>query len=168
MNRIAFDTLNYSKALRDAGMPLEQAEAFTEAQKAVIAEIFAMQDLAKQSDVMRLEAKIEETRLELEAKVEETRHELDAKVELTRLEVENTRIGLEAKIEETRLGLEAKIEETRHELDAKIEDTRLEIEKTKHELEAKIGETKHDLLKWMIGLAFAQMALVTTLLTVLR
>ncbi len=110
MNGVTFDTLNYSKALREAGMPQEQAEAFTEAQKAVIAEVFAVQDLAKQADIMRLEARIEENRLDLEAKIETKVHELDAKIEAT----------------------------------------------------------KHDLLKWIIGLAFAQMALMTGLLAFLR
>lgn len=146
MNGVTFDTLNYSKALREAGMPQEQAEAFTEAQKAVIAEVFAVQDLAKQADIMRLEAQLEGTRLDLEAKIETTRHELEAKIETKVHE-------LDAKIETTRL----EIVSTKHELEAKIEDTRLEI-----------ASTKHDLLKWIIGLAFAQMALMTGLLAFLR
>lgn len=143
MQGIIFDTLAYNRTLQSAGLPPEQADALTQAQKAVLAEAFSAWDLAKQSDIVRLEARGEVIKNELQAEIAATKHELDAKIEAVKNE------------------LEAKIETTRHALDAKIETT-------KNELQAQIAAVKHDLLKWIIGLAFAQMALTTTLLTFFR
>ena len=56
---ITFDTLAYSKALKNAGMDAAQAEALAEAQKVAMAEMVHAKDLATQNDIMRLEAKIE-------------------------------------------------------------------------------------------------------------
>lgn len=65
MHDVTFDTLAYSKALQAAGLPPEQAEALTQAQKAVLTEVFATRDLARQSDIARLEARIETIRRDL-------------------------------------------------------------------------------------------------------
>jgi len=50
MVAIAFDTLAYSKTLQ-AGMPLEQAEAVTKAQKAALDEMVAAQELVTKHDL---------------------------------------------------------------------------------------------------------------------
>ena len=39
---------------------------------------------------------------------------------------------------------------------------------TKNYLDIRLAELKNDLLRWIIGLAFAQMALVTALLALLK
>ena len=52
MVTIAFDTLAYSKTLQAAGMPLEQAEAVTKAQKkAALDEMVAAQELVTKHDL---------------------------------------------------------------------------------------------------------------------
>lgn len=54
----AFDTLGYAKLLRDAGVPIDQAEAHAEAARA-----FIMSELATRSD-------LEVLRRELETKID--------------------------------------------------------------------------------------------------
>ena len=62
----AFDTLGYTKHLRDVGAPQDQAEAHAEAARQfIMAELVTRYDL----DVLRRE---------LEAKIDMVRHELDA------------------------------------------------------------------------------------------
>ena len=65
MNGITFDTLNYSKALIEAGMPQEQAEAFARAQKTAFDEVMSAKELATKGDIqdIRLEMKSMEMRL---------------------------------------------------------------------------------------------------------
>ena len=56
---ITFDTLAYSKVLKNSGMDAVQAEALAEAQKVAMAEMVHAKDLATQTDIVRLEANIE-------------------------------------------------------------------------------------------------------------
>ncbi len=63
---------------------------------------------------------------------------------------------LEAQITETRNNLEAQITETRSNLEARIVETR-------NTLEMKLADSKHELLKWIIGLAAAQIALMAAI-----
>jgi hypothetical protein len=52
-----------------------------------------------------------------------------------------------------------------------IEDkllTKKDLVDAKKDLQIMIAELKHDLLKWIIGLAFAQTALVVTLLRIIK
>ncbi|EJW12211.1 hypothetical protein A33M_2334 [Rhodovulum sp. PH10] len=69
----AFDTLGYSKRLREAGMPGEQAEAHAEAARDfIMVELVTKTDLAAALSALegRLEAKIREGDAALEAKIE--------------------------------------------------------------------------------------------------
>lgn len=59
-------------------------------------------------------------------------------VELVRAEVKQAEMRLEAKIAETKVGLEARIAETN----------------------ARISESKADIIKWVIGIGFAQTAMI--------
>lgn len=56
----AFDTLAYSKKLRDKGVPQDQAEAHAEAIRE-----FVMAELATKADIRELDAKIERLSLQL-------------------------------------------------------------------------------------------------------
>lgn len=65
MVAITFDTLAYSKTLQAAGMPLEQAEALAKAQKAALDEMVMAKELATQTDILRLENKMEANKHEI-------------------------------------------------------------------------------------------------------
>ncbi len=51
MPSVTFDTLAFSRRLRQAGMPAGQADAFAEAQKAAIDEAVAARDLVTKRDL---------------------------------------------------------------------------------------------------------------------
>ena len=61
-------------------------------------------------------------------------------------------------------------EASRKELATKgdLQEVRTDLLRLENKFENRIEATKHDLLKWIIGLAFAQMALMTGLLAFLR
>ena len=67
---------------------------------------------------------------------------------------------LEAAISE----IDNKIEGTRSYLDNKIDRTRTEvelaIEKLRHDLELKIAEGKAETIRWVVGVGFAQVAMI--------
>ena len=69
MGATTFDTLAYSKLLRDAGIAQEQAEALTKAQQLALDEMFAIKEIATKSDILRLENK-------LDNKIDSVKHEL--------------------------------------------------------------------------------------------
>lgn len=51
MTAMTFDTLAYSRTLQAAGVPVEQAEAMTNAQKAVLNEMMNALNLATKKDL---------------------------------------------------------------------------------------------------------------------
>ena len=61
----AFDSLGYAKHLRDAGVPLDQAEAHAEA-----ARQFIMAELAMRYDLSMLRSDLAVLRRELETKID--------------------------------------------------------------------------------------------------
>jgi hypothetical protein len=72
----AFDSLGYAKHLRDAGVPLDQAEAHAEA-----ARQFIMAELATRYDLGVLRNDLDTVRRELETKIDAVRRELEAKID---------------------------------------------------------------------------------------
>ena len=72
MAAITFDTLKFVEHLRAAGIPENQAKAFSEAQREVLSEIFEQKDLATKQDIKELELKI----IEVRASIAETKAEL--------------------------------------------------------------------------------------------
>ena len=69
MATLTFDTLRYSKRLREAGYTTQQAEAAAEAQAEAFQSAFDLAEVATKRD-------IEELRLTMEVKIAETKSEL--------------------------------------------------------------------------------------------
>lgn len=65
MTTTIFDTLAYSKTLQKAGIPQEHAEAMATAQKQALDEMVAVKELATQSDILRLENRMESNKHEI-------------------------------------------------------------------------------------------------------
>lgn len=71
----AFDTLQYAKRLRQAGIPEDQAEAQTNALAKALAS--GIQHLATKQDIQEVKHEIDIVRQELKQLRQETKHEID-------------------------------------------------------------------------------------------
>lgn len=59
MSQLTFDTLEYVRTLENGGIPKEQAEAITAAQKKAFSEMVTAKDLATKMDLIELEMRLE-------------------------------------------------------------------------------------------------------------
>ena len=84
----AFDSLGYAKHLREAGVPLDQAEAHAEA-----ARRFIMAELATRYDLNVLRNDLDALRRELETKIDVLRRDLEAKIDTLSLRL-TVRMGM--------------------------------------------------------------------------
>lgn len=146
-----------------------QRAGFTEEQVEALAE-FSEVGTATRSDITRLEAAISD---------------LDHKIDATRADLENRLASLDSKIEAVRTDLDSKIAAVDGKvaaldvkvaalgvkvaaLDAKLDRTRtdleLAIERVRRELEVKFAEGKAETIKWVVGVGFAQAAMILAVL----
>ncbi len=123
--------------LQRAGFSDEQVEALAE---------FTEAGVATKSDIARLEAAI----TAIDNKIDGVRSDLEGKID-------GARTDLEVKIERVRTDLEVKIERVRYELGSAIE-------KLRHDLELKIAEGKTETIRWVVGVGFAQVAMILAVL----
>lgn len=72
-------------------------------------------------------------------------------------EIEQIRADLSKEIAQVRADLSKEIEQTRADLRKEIEQVRLRIEEVRTELGQDIAKSKHDILRWTVGLLFAQL-----------
>src|SRR3954462_11384059 len=73
----AFDTLGYSKRLREAGIPNPQAEAHAEA-----AREFIMTELVTKQDLLAVRQDLQATKLELQAAINALGARLDGRIDV--------------------------------------------------------------------------------------
>ena len=92
---------------------------------------------------------LRETELRLQAEIEQVRLELTKEIEQTRKELKETELRLQKEIEQVRL-----------ELTREIEQVRLEVEQVRRE----ISETKATLVKWMFLFWTGQLVAIAGLL----
>lgn len=74
------------------------------------------------------------------------------------------RSDLEAKLDAMRSDLEIKISELDNKLDRTRSDLELAIEKVRHDLGLKIAEGKAETIRWVVGVGFAQVAMILAVL----
>ncbi|MBF0296804.1 MAG: DUF1640 domain-containing protein [Magnetococcales bacterium] len=141
MTGLAFDTLRYTKRLREVGVPEPQAEVQAE----LLAEALADR-LATKEDLAKMDADLKLAIKELDVKLTQDIKQLEAK--LTQ-DIKQ----LEAKLTQDIKQLEAKLTQDIKELEIKL--TR-EIKA----LDTKIETTKADTIKWTAGMFVAQTALI--------
>ena len=137
---LAFDTLTYTKRLRDAGVPQAQAEV----QAATLREIIES-DLATKHDIELIRHDIELIRHDTELVKKEIK---DTETRL----IERT-AGVEASLTERTAGVEASLTER--------------IVTVAAENKTTIAETKAEIIKWVAGLMPVQAGLIVTLLKLL-
>jgi hypothetical protein len=129
MTATAFDTLKLSRRLEAAGMSVPQATSVAEA----LAETMVV-DPASRSDIQRLEAEIRLARQEFRFEIGKLRQEMHAEIDKLRQE------------------MHAEIGKLRQEMHT-------ELAKLRGELAAGLAAVKVDLLRWIVPLILAQMAM---------
>ena len=134
MTATAFDTLKLTRRLEAAGMSVPQATSVAEA----LAETMVV-DPASRSDIQSLEAEFRLARQE------------------TRFEIDKLRQEMHAEIDKLRREMHAEIGALRLEM-------RTELAKLRGELAAGLAAVKVDLLRWIVPLILAQMAMTLGLL----
>jgi len=165
---IAFDTHRYVKRLMKGGFDELQAETLAAEQVA-----FLNANLATKSDIARLEAASEarhqETKVEiakLEASIEihrqETKSEIEALRQETKGEIETLRQETKGEIARVEAGIEALRQETKGEI-ARVEAS---IESLRLATDAKLEAVKGSLIKWMLGIMFAQTTIILAVVSI--
>ncbi len=87
------------------------------------------------------------------------REEVATKTDLTAV-----RTGLAADIAAVRTELAGGLAAVRTELAGGLASVRTELAAVEHKLQVEIQTTKHDLLRWIVGMAFAQVGLTVALI----
>lgn len=143
---IHFDTLQYTKTLRAAGIPEEHAEAMAAAQKATLAECLDT-TLATKADIAATKADIQKVRVATKADIQEVRTELKA-------DIQEVRDELKADIQDVRIELVA----IEHRLESKA--TKEDVQNVRSELAGVASNVK--VLAWMMSVLLACMGSLMT------
>ncbi|MBV8889595.1 MAG: DUF1640 domain-containing protein [Alphaproteobacteria bacterium] len=153
------DTLQIVKRLREAGIEERQAEAFTGVFRDW--QETQLSSLATKADIERLELKIANEVGRLEAKLTNDIGALETKLtnEIGALE---TKLTNDIGALETKLTNEiGRLDERMNSLEAKIEG---QLRLMRSQFDASVAAVKTDIIRWVFGIAFAQAALILTLL----
>ena len=148
---LAFDTLTYTKRLRDAGVPQAQAEV----QAATLREIIES-DLATKHDIELIRHDIELIRHDTELvkkEIKDTETRLIERITGVGASLTERTAGVEASLTERTAGVEASLTER--------------IVTVAAENKTTIAETKAEIIKWVAGLMLVQAGLIVTLLKLL-
>jgi Skp family chaperone for outer membrane proteins len=129
-----------------------QRAGFTEQQVEALAE-YHEAGAATKSDIAGLDRKLDATRADIEIKLDALRSDLDFKIS-----------ELDRKIDATRSDLESKFSELDNKVDRTRSDLERAIEKVRHDLELKIAEGKAETIRWVVGVGFAQVAMILAVL----
>jgi len=141
---LTFDKLAYVDRLKAAGMGEREARALAEGLDQALREEVA-------------------TRTDLAA----VKTELAADIVAVRTDLAAVKTELAADIVAVRTDLAADIAAVRTELAAVKTELAAEIVAVRTELKADIAAVKHDMLRWMVGMAFAQVGLTVALVRLL-
>lgn len=151
MTATAFDTLKLTRRLEAAGMSVPQATSVAEA----LAETMVVNP-ASRSDIQSLEAEFRLARQETRFEIDKLRQEMHAEIDKLRRE-------MHAELDKLRQEMHAEIGKLRQEMHAEIGALRLEMRtelaKLRGELAAGLAAVKVDLLRWIVPLILAQMAM---------
>ena len=144
MPATAFDTLHAKQALTEAGVSDAHADAIVVMTRNAVTEGVATKtDIAGlKTDMVQLNAKIDNAAAQLDAKIENTAAQLrsDFKADIDKLD---------AKIDNTAAQLDAKIDNTAAQLDAKIENTAAQL---RSDVKADIAKLESNMLRLAIGI----------------
>ncbi|MBQ9452839.1 MAG: DUF1640 domain-containing protein [Desulfovibrio sp.] len=154
----SFDSLGYYERLTKAGVPEAQARVQVEVMQGIVhnydeashREFPSKGDLAETRTTLQQE--IVAVRVELKQEIADVRTELQQEIVAVRVE-------LKQEIADVRTELQQEIAAVRTEL-------KQEIAAVRTELQQEIAETKHEILKWVVGAALAQTAVIVAIIGV--
>ncbi len=120
-----------------------------------------------------LKSDIEQVRQELKSDIKQVHQELKSDIKQVRQElksdIKQVHQELKGDIKQVRQELKSDIEHVHHELKSDIEqvhhELKSDIEQTRNGLDQKMSKLQFDLVKWMIGLFFAQAGLNAAIVT---
>jgi predicted amino acid-binding ACT domain protein len=152
---LTFDKLAYVDRLKAAGVGEREARALAEGlDQALREEVATKTDLTAVKS--ELSADIAAVKTELAADIAAVKTELAADIAAVKAE-------LAADIAAVRTDLSAEIAAVRTDVAA----VRTELAAGDHRLQVEIQTAKHDVLRWMVGMAFAQAGLTVALIRLL-
>ena len=152
MPATAFDTLHTKQVLTEAGVSDAHADAIVVMTRNAVTEGVATKtDIAGlKTDMVQLNAKIDNAAAQLDAKIDNAAAQLDAKID-------NAAAQLDAKIDNTAAQLRSDVKADIDKLDAKIDNTAAQ-------LDAKISKLESNMLRVAIGIVVGNTVLTTTLI----
>ncbi len=143
----SFDSLGYYERLTKAGVPEAQARVQVEVMQGIVHNYdeVSHREFPSKGDLA-------ETRTTLQQEIAAVRTELKQEIAAVRTE-------LQQEIAAVRTELQQEIAAVRTEL-------KQEIAAVRTELQQEIAETKHEILKWVVGAALAQTAVIVAIIGV--
>ena len=142
---VAFNTLAYAKKLEACGVAVNQAEGHAEALADVLEINFTSK---KDADITydKLSNKIDALEQRLNGKIDALEQKMDNKIDALEQKMDN------------------KIEALEQKLNGRIDALEQKMDALEHRIDSKINQSKIDVIKWFIGVSFAQTALILSVL----
>ena len=142
---ISFDSLGYFERLKEAGVPDEQARV----QVSVMQSVVQNYDESTRRELVT-SANLADASASLKQEIAAVRSEL-------KQDIADVRAELKQEIADLRGELNQEIAELRGELNQKIAELRSELKQD-------IANTRHEILKWVVGAALAQTAVLLSVI----
>jgi predicted amino acid-binding ACT domain protein len=141
---LTFDKLAYVDRLQAAGMGEREARALAEGLDQALRE-----EVATRTDIAAVRTDLAAVKTELSVDIAAVKTELSVDIAAVRTE------------------LSAEIAAVKTELSVKIAAVDTRLTTVEHKLRVEIQTAKHDVLRWMVGMAFAQTGLTVALIRLL-
>jgi predicted amino acid-binding ACT domain protein len=141
---LTFDKLAYVDRLQAAGMGEREARALAEGLDQALRE-----EVATRTDIAAVRTDLAAVKTELSVDIAAVKTELSIDIAAVKTE------------------LSAEIAAVKTELSVKIAAVDTRLSTVEHKLRVEIQTAKHDVLRWMVGMAFAQTGLTVALIRLL-
>jgi predicted amino acid-binding ACT domain protein len=141
---LTFDKLAYVDRLQAAGMGEREARALAEGLDQALRE-----EVATRTDIAAVRTDLAAVKTELSVDIAAVKTELSAEIAAVKTE------------------LSAEIAAVKTELSVKTAAVDTRLTTVEHKLRVEIQTAKHDVLRWMVGMAFAQTGLTVALIRLL-
>ena len=155
MATLTFDKLAYVDRLQAAGMGEREARALAEGLDQALRE-----EVATRTDIAAVRTDLAAVKTELSVDIAAVKTELSADIAAVKTELS---VGIAA----VKTELSADIAAVKTELSVKIAAVDTRLTTVEHKLRVEIQAAKHDVLRWMVGMAFAQTGLTVALIRLL-
>ncbi len=146
-----FNTLEYVKLLTHAGFSQIQAEGLNEAQ--MMATQAVLTQVATQNDMRLLRADMQVEFQSVRTEIQYLRNEMQ-------VEFQNVRSEMQVEFQNVRNEMQVEFQNVRSEMQIEFQNVRTEISHFEHRLKNEIADLKTNMLRGMISMLFANVALM--------